>query len=457
MPSFVGNTIDGISFFKNRIIFTSRQNAICSQAGDYFNFFASTVITIVDSDPIDISASSLKPIRFKHLLPVPRGLLLFGDNAQYVLETTTEAFAPKTAEINLLSAFSQSDAISPVDIGPSYIFLEEGDKASSIYEMNIGDNIGGKPTVQELTRPLPYYIPAAINSLKVSQSANTFALLSRQDLKSIYLYRFFNTGETRYSAWFRWVLPGTVESFDFDQDIMYVVTKQGSGYVLNTMSLLTETPSQSLLFEGEYLDVRLDYFDYNPTLVYKSATDTTRVCFKDGFDNTEEQAVLMYLDPAIAGSFEEQTLQYDATAPTGEKYYLEVDGDQTTSKFAIGYKYEATAELPAFYYVKAEGNKDTINVPRISRLKVNSYNSGPYRALVTADGRDDFSLSLPQIAANNYLADNIPLIRNAQSTVPILAKGDQFSFSLIADAPFPTAFTSVTWEGTYNNKGIQVV
>jgi hypothetical protein len=66
-------------------------------------------------------------------------------------------------------------------------------------------------------------------------------------------------------------------------------------------------------------------------------------------------------------------------------------------------------------------------------------------------------LSLPQIQANNYLADNIPLVRNAQSTVPILAKGDQFSFSLIADSPFPTAFTSVTWEGTYNNKGIQVV
>jgi len=457
MPSFVGNTIDGISFFKNRIIFTSRQNAICSQAGDYFNFFASTVITIVDSDPIDISASSLKPIRFKHLLPVPRGLLLFGDNAQYVLETTTEAFAPKTAEINLLSAFSQSDTISPIDIGPSYVFLEEGDKATAVYEMNVGDNVGGKPAVQELTRPLPYYIPAAINNFKVSQSANTFALLSRQDLKSIYFYRFFNAGDSRVSAWFRWILPGTVESFDFDQDIMYVVTKQGSGYILNTVSLLTETPSQSLLFEGEYLDVRLDYFDYNPVRVYKSATDTTRVCFKDGFNNSEEQPVLMYLDPAIAGSFEEQTLQYDASAPTGEKYYLVVDGNQTTSKFAIGYKYEASAELPAFYYVKAEGNKDTINVPRISRLKINSYNSGPYRALVTADGRDDFSLSLPQIQANNYLADNIPLVRNAQSTVPILAKGDQFNFSLIADSPFPTAFTSVTWEGTYNNKGIQVV
>jgi hypothetical protein len=456
MPSFVGQTIDGISFFKNRIIFTSRQNVICSQAGDYFNFFASTVITIVDSDPIDISASSSKPIRFQHLLPIPRaGLLLFGDNAQYVLETTTEAFAPKTAEINRLSSFSLTDTISPIDVGPSYMFVEQGDKATAVYEMNIGDNVGGKPVVQELTKPLPYYIPAAIKSLKVSQSANTFALLSQQDLKSIYLYRYFNAGDSRVSAWFRWILPGTVESFDFDQDIMYIVTKQGSNYILNTMSLMTETPSQSLLFEGQYLDVRLDYFDYNPTLVYKSATDTTRVCFKDGFDNSEEQPVLMYLDPAIAGYFEEQTLQYDATAPTGEKYYLEAEGNQTTSKFAIGYKYEASAELPAFYFVKGEGNKDTLNIPRINRLKINSYNSGPYRALVVSEGRDDFSVSLPQINANYYLADNIPIIRNAESTVPILAKGNQFNFSLIADSPFPTAFTSLTWEGTYNNKGIQ--
>lgn len=535
MPSFIDHTIDGISFFKNRLIFTSRESVICSQAGDYFNFFASTVITIIDSDPIDLSASSNKPIRFKHLLPIPRaGLLLFADNAQYILETTTEAFAPKTAEINRLSSFSLTDSISPIDVGPSYMFLEQGDKATAVYEMNIGDNVGNKPIVQELTRPLPYYIPAAVKSLKVSQSTNTFAILSAQDLKSIYFYRFVNAGQSRISAWFRWILPGTVESFDFDQDIMYIVTKQGSNYILNTVSLLTETPNQAILFEGDYLDARLDYFDYNPTLVYNSATDTTRVCFKDGFDNSEEQPVLMYLDPAVAGYFEEQTLQYDATAPTGQKYYLEAEGNKnaagglstvtrvggsttatitctdphelingntitvisgvvagtytvtvltsttftittvattalnsvdfifsclvTASKFAVGYKYEAIAELPAFYFVKSESsgsNKDTLNIPRINRIKINSYNSGPYRALVTAEGRADFSVSLPQINANYYKANNIPIIRNAQSTVPILAKGDQFTFSLIADSPFPTSFTSLTWEGTYNNKGIQ--
>jgi hypothetical protein len=458
MPTFVGYPIDTISFYKNRIVFTSRQNVICSQAGDYFNFFASTVITIVDSDPIDLSASTLKPIRLKHAIAAPQGLLLFGDNAQLLLSTTTEAFSPKTAEVNLLSTLSQTDRIAPLDIGSSYMFLEEGEKSSSIYEM-ILDGGNGKPANIELTRFIPTYIPSAVLDMQVSQSAGTMAILSKQELSSLYLYRWFQNGETRISGWFRWMLPGTIEFFTFDHDILFVVTKHGSNYVLSKMSLLTDTPSESLLFEGQYLDVRLDLFDYNPTLTYDSVTDLTHVCFKDGFEDLNEQPVLIFLNPDIAGYFEEQTLQYDATKPAGQKYFLTVDGNQTTSKFAVGYKYEAMAQLPAFYVVKdeARGSKDTVNVPRIHRLKVNSYNSGPYRAVVRSDGRDDFVLELPQITANNYLANNIPIIRNAQSTIPVMAKGDQFEFELIADSPFQTAFTSIDWEGTYDNKGIKSV
>jgi hypothetical protein len=461
-PSFVGFSLDSISFFKNRIVVTSRQNAICSQASDYFNFFSSTVITVVDSDPIDISASSLKPIRLKQVVPAPKGLILFGDNAQYILETTTEAFSSKTAEINVLASYSQSDKVSPVDIGSSFVFVEEGLKAASVFEMNIGDNIGGKPVVMELTRPIPSYVPAVITTFKASQASNTFALLSKQAPSSLYLYRFFMLGETRISGWFRWNMPGTIEHFDFDQDLMYVITKHGSNYVLSVISLITETPAESLLFEGEYLDVRLDLFDYSPTLTYDAGTDLTHVCFKDGFEDTNEQAVLMYLNPDVAGYFEEQTITVDMTKAVGQRYFLTVEGNQTTSLFAIGYKYEALAQLPAFYYSAAASSgsgekKDTVNVPYVSRLRIDSYNSGPYRAVVRAQGRNEFSLALPQISADYYKANNIPIIRNAQSVVPILAKGTQFEFELIADSPFPTAFTSVTWEGTYNTKGISRV
>lgn len=456
-PTFVDNTIDSISFFKNRLVLTSRQNVICSQVGDYFNFFASTAITIVDSDPIDISATSLKPVRFKHAASAPRGLLLFGDNAQYILETTTESFSSKTAELNLLGAYSQIDRVAPVDIGPSYVFLEEGAKATSVFEMNIGDNVGNKPVTSELTRIIPSYIPAAIRQFKGSSAAGLFGLLSEQNPKNLYLYRFFNLGEQRISSWFKWIMPGDIVTFDFDQDIMYVVLKLENSYVLTTVSLINETPNNSLVFEDEYLDVRLDCFDYNPVKVYDAVNDVTKICFDDGFEDTTLQPVLVYLKPEIAGNIEEQTLQIDLLAPVGQRYFLTVDGDQTADQFAIGYKYEATAELPAFYYIQEEGRKDTLNIPRVHRLAINSYNSGPYRVSVESEGRPEFSMILPQIAADYYLANNIPLIRNAQSSVPIFAKGTQVVVKLIADSPFPTSFTSINWEGTYSNKGIRPV
>ena len=245
--------------------------------------------------------------------------------------------------------------------------------------------------------------------------------------------------------------------FDFDQDIMYVVLKIENNYVLNSISLLTETPNRSLVFENEYLDVRLDCFDYNPTKVYDAVNDVTKICFKDGFEDTTLQPVLVYLKPELAGSLEEQTLQVDLGQPVGERYFLTVDGDQTTDNFAIGYKYEATAELPAFYYIQEEGRKDTLNIPRIHRMTINSYNSGPYRVTVKAEGRDEFNLLLPQIEANYTTANSIPIIRNAQSTVPVLAKGNQVVVKLIADNPFPTSFTSINWEGTYNTKGIRPI
>ena len=165
----------------------------------------------------------------------------------------------------------------------------------------------------------------------------------------------------------------------------------------------------------------------------------------------------MYLDTADAGYFEEQTIFYHPNEPVGQNYYLIAEGNKLTSKFAIGYKYIAETELPAFYFVKdaSSANKDTLNIPRLSRIKINSYSSGPYKVNVQAAGRSEFELTCPQTMANSYPAGNLPIIRNAQSTVPIMARGDQVNIKLIADGPFPLAFTSLDWEGTYDNKGIQ--
>ena len=460
MPTFVGRTITGIAFFKNRLVLLSGENVICSEAGSYFNFFAITVITFIDSDPIDLSCGSLKPIELRHTIQTSRGLVLFADNAQYMLETTTDAFSASTAEINLLSSYSQSANIAPVDLGSTFVFVEQAATSTGVYEMLVGGGEGTKPLVAELSRTVPSYIPSDIKMLKASASVSTMAMLSRRDLDSLYLFRFYNAGnERQFAAWFKWDLPGTVEFFEFDHDTLYVVLQingSTSQRVLCKMNLLTESPGGAIIYEGVYLDVRLDLYDYNPTLVYDAVADVTRVCFKDGFQSfsTGINAEVILIDDNEPGVRFEGPIETDLTQPVGEQYYVEVDGDITSLRVALGYNYNASATMPAFY-VERDGSKDTLNIPMVNRIMLDSYNSGPFDVTINSEGRNPFTSVLPQIFANQTLANAIPVIRNAQNRVPILAKGDKVDVVINCPYPFPVALTAVTWEGTYNNKGLR--
>lgn len=452
MPSFVGSRIHGISFFRNRLVFTSGENVICSQAGDYFDFFLSTAVTLVDSDPIDLSCGSLRPVEIRYAIPSARGLLLFSSVAQYLLTTSTDAFSAASAEINSISEYEQDPTIGPFDTGSSIVFTKEGDKSTNVFEMSIGD----RTDVVEITRTIPSYIPAAISEFNGSSSASTFAFLSKQEPNSMYLFRYFNAESRLMSSWFKWTFDSDVETFQFDHDLIYIVLKQENGYVLGRINLLTETPGGALLFDDQYVDLRLDLFDYNPTIVYNVGTDRTRFCFKEAFESTTSQPVLVSLEPDDPGLAVELPLETDLTQPTGQKYFVSLPNDHSTKKFAIGYKYTGVAELPAFYVVQEEGRKDTLNIPMVYRMTINSYESGPYKVQVEAENRDLFEQILPQEVANGYLANTIPMVRNASSTVPVMAKGNRVNVTLLADSVFPTAFTSINWEGAYNNRGIRL-
>jgi hypothetical protein len=457
-PTFVDRKITGMSFFKNRLVLMSGENVICSQAGSYFDFYASTVIASIDSDPIDISCGSLKPIQIRHAIQMPRGLALFADNAQYVLETTTDAFSASTAEINLLGAFNQDQKIPPIDIGPSIIFTEQSNTATGVFEMLIPEQGLGRPQIAELTRTIPSYLPSDVAELKATSSASTFALRSRRDPNTLYLFRFFNAGNERQMAsWFKWVLPGAINTIDFDHDRLFVVYTTSTGSkILCHLNLLTDTPGGALFYDNRFIDLRLDCYNYNPVIVYDSGSDMTRICFKEGTEDASLQPCLVSLDPLEPGVVEYLPLEFDSGAPAGQQYYVEVEGDQSARRFALGYQYLASAVLPAFYVIQND-RKDTLNVPRINRMSIDSYDSGPFEVTVSSSGRNPFTVDVSQTPANFYSANTLPILRNAQNKIPVMAKGTEVEVDLMAPSPFPSSLTSIVWEGTYNNKGIRIV
>lgn len=457
-PTFTNKTISGISFFKNRLVLLSGENVICSAVGDYFNFFLSTVTTVVDSDPVDISCGSLKPIDLRYAMLSDRGLALFADNAQYVLETRTESFSAATAEINQIGSYDISTSIAPVDMGPTIAFLDQGEKSCSVFELLIGnDNI--RPQTAELTRTIPSYLPSYVSRMNASTAASILGIHSLREPNNLYLFRFYNVGtERQQAAWFRWKFPGEIKTFYFESDKLFAVIKPAgsSSFVLCTASLITETSAAPLSFDGTPLDVRLDMYTYNPTLVYESGTDTTKVCMPNGFGNTTHTVNVVRTDSGGAGAVWEDTLTYDAGAPTGQKYFLRIDGNQTANRFAIGYKYTSKALMPSWYVFK-EDRKDTLNVPIVQRVYLDSANSGPYQVRVEALGRNEYLQTFPQISANLSNLDELPILRNAQNVVPVMAAGNQVDVTIECPYPYPTAINGLTWTGQYNNRGIRSV
>ena len=454
-PSFVNERITGISFFKNRLVLMSNENVVCSQAGSFLDFYPSTVITIVDSDPIDLSAGSKTRIEFRYAIQQPVGLLAFADNAQYMLQTRTEAFSPATAELNALSTFSHSNNIKPIDLGNTLVITEQNSKSISVTELTI--NIDTPPLKTDLSKLIPSYIPTGITAITNTLSASVFGLRSVQEPNSVYLFRYYTQNQERLMAsWFKWTFPGEIRMMEFVEDEVFMAIQTDNGVALCQINLLTEGAGGAILFEGDYVDLRMDLFDYNPETSYDAGADETRIFFKEGADIADAQPCLVFITPTDAAYVQYLDLQHDAGAPVGQQYYVAIPNDETSQQFALGYQITADARFPGFY-VKKDKVADELNPPIVHRVRLYSHESGPFQVTLNVPGRNEFELTLPQITSDLTSFNQAPMLRTAENIVPIMAKGKDADLRVICNAPFPLALVTMTWEGTYNNKGIRAV
>jgi hypothetical protein len=459
-PSFKDNPIDGISFFKNRLVLSSQDNIITSVAGNYFNFFQTTVATILASDPVDISAGSTRPLRFRRMLPYQRGLLCFSDNGQYSLETNTEAFSTATAEMVQVGSYDMLSNLAPIDIGPSIVFASRSTRATSVFEAQFTAEGQSRTRVAELTRVIPRYLPPDIQDMKASTTASLVALRSKQAEGQLFCFKFYDVGgERKQAAWFRWMVPGLIEHQSFSGNVLTVVLRSKTNPATLSLASITIDNNNSnspLFFQGEQVDVRLDLHSYNPSIFYNVTNDTTEVGISDHLADypgqTWECVTTSAVQPGVTFT---GTLINTPSNPVGRKWHLSVPGDLSNSTFCIGMRIQAEATLPAFFITGKDEKRDTRNIPVIHRLTFSSFNSGSFQVRVNSQGRDPFTATLEQKVAGIYVPDTIPIARNRINTVPVFAKGDATEIKIVAPYLFPVTIDSILWEGTYDTFGQQ--
>ncbi len=205
MPSFVGQEIEDVFFYRNRLGFISGDNIIMSETGIYENFFRTTVTDLLDTDVIDVAVDTNSVANLKYAIPFNENLVVFGTHAQYIMGGD-KALTPTSASLAQTTTYTINPKISPRAIGPNlYFSINRGDYTQVREYYNIPGSTGNDAT--DITSHIPTYIDHHISSLVTSTKYDMVFLLA-EDTNEIYVYNQTWEGEEKsQSAWHRWDIP----------------------------------------------------------------------------------------------------------------------------------------------------------------------------------------------------------------------------------------------------------
>ena len=455
-PSFVGTTINNLFFYRNRLGFLSNDAVILSKAGDYFNFFATTALSVTNDDPIDINASSVKPVNLRFVRPVSVGLVLFSDTEQFILSTDSDILSPRTSKINGLSSYECDGDVEAAALGTSIAFVSKTPLYSRLYEITRVSTTE-PPVMVDQTQYVPELVPATIDSM-IASSALSLVSMGTVGSSTVYQYRFVQQGDQRgANTWYRWDLTGTLLDQFFDISTYYAVVANGNDVYVQSYDL-TQSSDEGFLTlpTGEKTDVCLDLWNVNPYRTYDDDADTTRIFLPyDEVSGGTFSVVLLGRYIGASGALTSASVGavlYPTVEGTAGAYYVDINGDYRGRDLIVGYTYDMELDLPKFFVTKTEGqsaSSDFTSDLIIHRIKVSTGLSGPVKYQINITGRPEWSNTIEAVAPYVYDLNNVNLSSDAIHTVPIYQRNENLSIKIIGDSPLPVTLLSLNWEGKY--------
>jgi hypothetical protein len=457
IPSFIGKKINNMFFYRNRLGLLSNEAVIMSRAGDYFNFFANSSQVVAPDDPIDLQATSVRPVTLNYTLATSIGLLVFGPNEQFVLSTDADILSPTTTKINTISTFECDAEIDAVAVGTSQAFISKSNLYSKLFLMlNVQKEAAA--TIDEATTNVPEYVPSDIDTMTASP-AMSIVSLGKAGSDTVYQHRFFMQGENRVQTWYKWKLTGDLRLQFFDKTSFYAVTSSGSNVYLTSYDLTQASESGYLtLPTGEKTDVCLDMFNVNPYRTYSTSTKKTTVNLPFDHITGKKLAVVAigtYIGDTISATSESEGSVFYFEDSNISSNQVTLDGDYRGRDLVIGYVYDMEVELPTLYPTQTEGRSSVSDVTSdliLHRLKVSTGLSGPITYKVDITGKDVWTNIINVTLPYTYVLNNVNLSASALHDVPIYQRNENVNIKIIGDTPFPISLLNIVWEGNYNRR-----
>ena len=378
-PSFVGGKLEQAFFHNNRLGFLSGDNVSMSQAAQFFNMYHTSAQTITDADPIDLKATSTKPVALHSVLPSTQGLVLFSANQQFLMGSNDGILTPSKTVIRAIANYEMDTVIDPVDTGTTINFISKTPSYTRVFAMvTRGEN--ENPQVADIGRVVNEWVPATVDTM-IASAQNQFVAFSGQSSRYIYFFRSYAEGkDIQLQTWFNWLAPGNVQTIATDSDEFFAVTKQGTQLTLSKASL-SQSPDDAIIVnnDGQRLNPCIDLYAASSHVEFDTTGEFSK-CFIPYTDATYLTPVIIIKGTTATGQFIEsgftispERVVESSGARSGQTYFKVPFKNLTSvaSDVIVGYKYDFDVILPRTYYKVDDAMKQsdfTANLT-IARMK----------------------------------------------------------------------------------------
>lgn len=450
-PSFINNTIRRLFYHRNRLCFLSEESLCGSRAGEYYDFFVSTVTTALDSDPIDVPCTGDKVTLLDYAVPYNETVILFSDTSQYFLSSGETALTPSTANLKYLSGYEVITDTPPISVGNNIYYLTKTGQSSAMIEYFIDTEVGEAKTVNT-TGHVPTYVPAAIAKLAASEVANIILLLPKDDSGSLYCYRYYwHDMNKLQSAWFRWLFRAPIKDIFVENVSLWLFIKRADGFYYELCKLDGSARDYGFEYENA-MDRKIN--ETKVSRSYDDATDTTTITLPFALDE-DSVPIVITRDAQSPIAIKGSALQIRSHTDT----QINVRGDFSTVPLYIGTAHTFLYRFSP-QYIKERlqgGGEQALTAGRLQllRLSVVYGDSGPFRIKVTPEFRPTsvHEYTASQVGVS-IIGEN--LIQSGRFSCPVRARNDSVIIELEADSHFPTSFVSAEWEGLYTARAQRV-
>ena len=442
-PTFTTKTISNLFFYKNRLGFLSEGSVILSEAGEYFNFFRTTVRTLLDSDPIDVNVASTKVTKLKSAVGFQENLVLFGERGQFVLRGG-DLLTPKTVSITPITNYETDTSTTPLELGSYIYFPFTRGSYSGVREFTVNANTDTYDSV-EITAHVPQYIPSNIMDVAGSTAENCICVVSQNSStdstiqQSMYVYKYYwEGGQKVLASWSKFTFPFSVIGFDFvDSDLYIVATKNGK------TELLKVPMEEKLIDEGvsfnTYLDLRESATVSGTSIALSytpEATDTVQVYTRES-GSTKARALIPC---TVAGST------------------VTVDASHDGTPVWVGIKYTMSYTFSEQLFRQRANQKRSPSGYQRHFLKGGTLffdDTASFKVEVTPKARDTYTNTFTSNIVGSTTVGTLP-IESGSFSFPIMSAAKDTTIKIVNDSALPGNFQSAEFESFIHSRSKRV-